>query len=202
MFNIECSPGNLKQLWRNKGIQKRGDICIHYGASLVAQWSRICLQYTGLQIPSLGGEDPLEEGVATHSSILAWRIPWTEEPGGLQSMGSQRVGHDWDDTAHVYIQLVCVSVQRKLTQHCKATVCVRVLVTKSRPTLSDLINCSPPGSSVHGIFWARTLEWAAFPFCRGPSPPSDWTFVSCVAYIAGTFFTTKLPGKQLYSNKN
>ena len=39
-------------------------------------------------------EDPLEEGVATHSSILAWRIPWTEEPGGLQSMGSQRVRHD------------------------------------------------------------------------------------------------------------
>ena len=41
-----------------------------------------------------GGEDPLEEEMATHSSILAWRIPWTEEPGGLQSMGSQRVGHD------------------------------------------------------------------------------------------------------------
>ena len=39
--------------------------------------------------PSLGGEDPLEKGTATHSSILAWRIPWTEEPGGLQSMGSQ-----------------------------------------------------------------------------------------------------------------
>ena len=39
-------------------------------------------------------EDSLEEGMATHSSILTWRIPWTEEPGGLQSMGSQRVGHD------------------------------------------------------------------------------------------------------------
>ena len=42
----------------------------------------------------LGQEDPLEEGVATHSSILAWRVPWTEEPGGLQSMGLQRVEHD------------------------------------------------------------------------------------------------------------
>ena len=41
----------------------------------------------------LGQEDPLEEGMATRSSVLAWRIPWTEEPGGLQSMGSQRVGH-------------------------------------------------------------------------------------------------------------
>ena len=42
----------------------------------------------------LGQEDPLEEGMAIHSSILAWRIPWTEESGGLQSMGSQRVRHD------------------------------------------------------------------------------------------------------------
>ena len=42
----------------------------------------------------LGWEDPLEEGMATHSSILAWRIPWTEEPGGLLSMGSHRIGHD------------------------------------------------------------------------------------------------------------
>ena len=48
-----------------------------------------------LWVWSLGWEDPLEEGMATHSSILAWRIPWTEEPGGLQSMGSQRVRHDW-----------------------------------------------------------------------------------------------------------
>ena len=45
-------------------------------------------------VRSLGWEDALEKGMATHSSILAWRIPWTEEPGGLQSMGSQRVGHD------------------------------------------------------------------------------------------------------------
>ena len=43
---------------------------------------------------SLGGTNPLEEGMATHASILVWRIPWTEEPGGLQSMGSQRVRHN------------------------------------------------------------------------------------------------------------
>ena len=46
------------------------------------------------RVQSLGEEDPLEDGMASHSSILAWRIPWTEEPGGLQSVGSQRVGHD------------------------------------------------------------------------------------------------------------
>ena len=50
-----------------------------------------------MRFQSLGGEDPLEESMATHSSILSWRIPWTEEPGGLQSIqsiASQRVGHD------------------------------------------------------------------------------------------------------------
>ena len=46
------------------------------------------------QVQSLGWEDPLEKGMATHSSTLAWRIPWTGEPGRLQSMGSSRVGHD------------------------------------------------------------------------------------------------------------
>ena len=46
------------------------------------------------QVQSLGWEDPLEEGMATHSNILAWRISWIQEPGKLQSMGSQRVGHD------------------------------------------------------------------------------------------------------------
>ena len=46
------------------------------------------------QFRSLGQEDPLEEGMATRSSILAWRIPWREEPGGLQSVGLQRAGHD------------------------------------------------------------------------------------------------------------
>ena len=49
------------------------------------------MQQTGVQ--ALGQEDPLEKGMATHSSILAWKIPWTEESGGLQSMGLQRVGH-------------------------------------------------------------------------------------------------------------
>ena len=46
------------------------------------------------QVQSLGQEDPLEKGMAAHSSILAWRIPWTEEPGGFQSLRSHRVGHD------------------------------------------------------------------------------------------------------------
>ena len=66
-------------------------------ASQVAQWLkkkkiRLPTQETWVQF--LGGEDPLEEDMATHSSILAWRIPWTEEPGGLQIIGLQRDEHD------------------------------------------------------------------------------------------------------------
>ena len=57
------------------------------------------LQIQEIWVQSLGQEDPLEDGMATHSSVLAWRIPWTEEPGGLQSIGSQIAGHDWSDWA-------------------------------------------------------------------------------------------------------
>ena len=66
-----------------------------YSISLVAQVvkDRPAMQETGVW--SLGQEDPLEKEMATHSSILAWRIPWTEEPGSLQSMGLQRARHDW-----------------------------------------------------------------------------------------------------------
>ena len=55
------------------------------------------------RVQPLGWEDPLEKETATHSSNFAWKIPWTEEPGGLQSMGSQRVGHDWATSLHFTI---------------------------------------------------------------------------------------------------
>ena len=63
-------------------------------ASLVAQTVKRLPAMLETQVRSLGQEDPLEKEMATHSSTLAWKIPWTEEPGRLQSMGSQRVGHD------------------------------------------------------------------------------------------------------------
>ena len=63
-------------------------------APLVTQWYIVHLPMQEMQVQSLGQEDPLEKEMATHSSILAWEIPWTEEPGGLQSMGSQRVRHN------------------------------------------------------------------------------------------------------------
>ena len=96
---------------------------------------------------SLGREDPLEKGMATHYSILAWRIPWTEEPGGVQSMGSHRVGHNRaanTNTIPVY------TYWSKAAQSC--------------PTLCNHRDCSLPGSSIHGIFQARVLEWVAISF--------------------------------------
>ena len=56
-------------------------------------------------VRSPGWQDPLKEGMATHSSILAWRIPWPKETGGLQSMGSPRVRHDSSDLAHTHVHL-------------------------------------------------------------------------------------------------
>ena len=63
-------------------------------SSLVAHMVKSLPAVWETWVQSLGQEDPLEEEMATHSSILAWKIPWTEEPGRLQSMGSKRVGHD------------------------------------------------------------------------------------------------------------
>ena len=64
------------------------------GSSLVAQMVKCLTEMQETWVQSLGWEYPLEEEMATHSSTLAWRIPWTEEPGRLQSTGSQRAGHN------------------------------------------------------------------------------------------------------------
>ena len=67
---------------------------VELGASLVAQRLKRLPGMRETRVRPLGWEDPLEKEMATHSSTLAWRIPWREEPGRLQSMGSQRVGHN------------------------------------------------------------------------------------------------------------
>ena len=91
------------------------------------------------QVRSLGQEEPLRKKMVTHCSILAWRITWTEEPGRLQSMGSQRVLHD----------LVSAAAAKSL---------------QSCPTPCDPIDGSLPGSAVPGILQAGTLEWVAISF--------------------------------------
>jgi len=69
-------------------------VFIFFGASLVTQMVKSLPAVQETWVQSLDWEDPPEKGIATHSSILAWRIPWTEEPGGRQFMQSQRVGHN------------------------------------------------------------------------------------------------------------
>ena len=79
-------------------------------------------------VRSLGWEDPLEKVMATHSSIFAWEVPWTEEPGSLQSMGLQRVGHDWTQT-HTDIS----TVKRR-----KGIISVCVFLLISKEALSEV----------------------------------------------------------------
>ena len=76
-------------------IHHRSDILSHIASPLVAQMVKNLPTMWVTWVQSLDWEDPLKKGTATCSGILAWKIPWTEEPGGLQSMGSQRVRHDW-----------------------------------------------------------------------------------------------------------
>ena len=74
---------------------------------LVAQMVKNLPAMQDTWVWSLDLKDPLEKGMATHSNIFAWRIPWTEEPSGLQSMASQRVGHDWVTNIFTYFQWRC-----------------------------------------------------------------------------------------------
>ena len=74
--------------------------------SFVAQSVKNLPAVQETQISSLGWEDPLEKEMAIHSSILAWKISWIEEPGGLQSIGSQRVGHAWVTNTYLLIYML------------------------------------------------------------------------------------------------
>ena len=78
----------------------------HLMSSLVAQKAKTLPAVQETQVWSLGQGDPLEKEMATHSSILAWRIPWIEEPGGLQSMESQRFRHNWATNTHTQCYLI------------------------------------------------------------------------------------------------
>ena len=92
-------PSSIPGLGRSTG-EGIGYPLQYSWASLVAQLVKNLPEMWETWVISLGWEDPLEKGMATYSSMLAWRIPWTEEPGGLQSMGSQRVRYDWASSLH------------------------------------------------------------------------------------------------------
>ena len=145
----------------------------------------------------------MEKAVAPHSSILAWKIPWMEEPGRLQSMGSQRVGHHWTTSLHFLHSLYTLSLQKEMATHSsvlawriprtgepggllsmvlhrvrhdwlnwtelrmkfnKLAAAAAAKSLQLRPTLCNPIDSSPPGSNVPGILQARILEWVAISF--------------------------------------
>ena len=101
----------------------------------------------------------LEKEMATHASVLAWGIPGMGELGGLPSMGSHRVRHDWSDLAVA------------------AAAGYIVLITQLCSTLCNPMDCSQPGSSVHGILQASILEWVAMLFSRGIFPTQGLLFI-------------------------
>ena len=98
---VGCSP------WGPEESDTTEQLPFHFHwVSLVVQKVKKLFAVQETWIQSLGQEDPLKKGMATHSSILAWRMPWIEEPGGLQSMGSQRVGYNWVTNRYTHTHTV------------------------------------------------------------------------------------------------
>ena len=124
----------------------------------------------------------LEKEMATHSSVLAWRIPGTGEPGGLPSMGSHRVGHNWSDLAAAAAPLSIPTPPLDSWNHMHA---VHAKSLQSSPTLCNPVDYSysPPDSFLQGIFQAGILEWVAMPFSRESSRPRDQT---CNSYVTSS----------------
>ena len=126
-------------------------------ASQEVQWWRICLPMQEMQemsVWSLGQEGPLEKEMATHSSILAWKIPQTTESGRLQSMGSQRVRHNWAHT-HTYVCVcvcVCVYIYIYVTVYTCAPWYINYCTQSSwKPFLGNLVN-------TWALVWISELE--------------------------------------------
>ena len=150
----------------------------------------------GTRVRSLGQEDALEKEMATHSSMLAWKITRTEEPGRLQSMRSQTGWlNNRQDRVFGVNELQWTSVSPWIHDNVSHLIAPNKvlsrwwgLVAKSCSTLCDPMNCSPRGCSVHGISQASILEWVAISFSRGSSLPRDQTQVSC---LAGGFFSSE-----------
>ena len=147
-------------------------------------------------VGSLGQEDPLEEEMATHSSILAWEIPWTEETGRLQSMGSQRVRNDWATESESKSRSV---VSNSLGPHGLYSPWNSPGQNTEVGSLSLLQGIFPTQGSNPGFphcRWIlyqlshkgspRILEWVAYPFSSRSPWPRNQTGISCTA---GGFFT-------------
>ena len=148
--------------------------------------------YQETWVQSLCWEDPLQKGMATHSNILAWRIAWTEETGGLEPMGSQRIGHYWITNIHtrslqhfscfVPWSLLCMN-KRKMQ-----SIFLILLFSSSCLTLFDPTDCSTPGFPVLHYL----PEFAQ-------TQPGDLTHVFWGSYIGSRFFTVSTTWEAKYS---
>ena len=147
-----------------------------------------CRRLYETQVWSLGGRDPLEKGMTTYSSILAWRFPWTEEPGGLQSLGSQ--SRSWLKWQHRTARFWTWSSSNSKNLNLIINVLDNLGLTRDQllqlcPTLCNPMDCSSTGFSAPRILQVRRLEWVAMPSSRGSSWPRYRTHV-----LANGFFTT------------
>ena len=137
--------------------------------SLVAQSVKNLPAVQETQVWSLGWEDPLEKEMATHSSILAWKISWTEESGGLQSMGSQRVGHDWATNPHLRGRAGIPTP--RLTDNKAAALSTMLSFFMLVSSLSRLWLFVTPWTAAHqaplSLRFSRQGYWSGLPF---PSP--------------------------------
>ena len=148
-------------------------------------------------VQSLGQEDALEKGTATYSSVLDWKTLWTEEPGGLQSNSSQRVGHCWMTNTHTYS---LPAILNWFTQICVkilfGIVCVlgKWWVSVICSVVSDYLQPHRLYPTRQLCLWnhpARILEWVAILFSRGSSQPRKRIQVSCTACRFSTIWAAR-----------
>ena len=141
------------------------------------------------QVQSLGQEDLLEKETATYSSILAWKIPWMEEPGRATVHGVAKSWTRLSDFTFLLSFMIwsTLSLKKKKNE-------VQVKLLRHVRLFATTWTVTYPGSSIHGIFQARILEWVVISFSRGSSRPRDQTQVS---HIAGRCFINWPMGKPL-----
>ena len=122
------------------------------------------------QVPSLGWEDPLEEEMATHSSILVWINPWTEEPGGLQSMGSHRIRHNWaSEHAHMHNALIYTGKLNQKSLYNKVKLKTRWTHILHCPFLTH-ISGGKSSAKKYAIFFTGIIDTG---FYIPPPPPPN-----------------------------
>ena len=173
MWELDCEEGWVPKNWRfltvvlEKTLESSLDCKeiqpVHpkgnfKGSSLVAHMLKCLSAMWKIQVRSLGWEDPLEKEMATHSSTLAWKILWTEEPGRLPSMGSQRVRHDWATSLYFYFTFVGRTDAEAENSNTLATWC-KELTHWKRPWCWERLKAGRKGDDRGWDGWMTSLTW-------------------------------------------